>query len=156
MADPNVITRVLFEDFASSAITTFYVIAFGAIAVFCFGVYVQVRKYRRGAPAELGGQVLLRLRAMIGTVLSHRTIARRDRAAGAAHRLIFYGFVLLFLGTATITLDYDIHGPLFGAHFWHGSFYPSSTTPGPTGSPAIRITTVAPIAGKTGLSYGRY
>jgi Fe-S oxidoreductase len=43
--------------------------------------------------------------------------------AGAAHRLIFYGFLLLFIGTATITLDYDILGPLFGVHFWYGKFY---------------------------------
>ena len=60
---------------------------------------------------------------MVGTVLSHRTVARRDPKAGGAHRLIFYGFVLLFIGTATITLDYDILGPLFGVHFWHGEFY---------------------------------
>src|ERR1019366_10754914 len=56
-------------------------------------------------------------------VLSHRTIARRDAAAGAAHRLIFYGFALLFIGTSTITLQYDILEPLFGIRFWHGKFY---------------------------------
>ncbi len=56
-------------------------------------------------------------------MLSHRTIDRRDPAAGGAHRLIFYGFVLLFLGTATITLEYDILEPLFGIRFWHGEFY---------------------------------
>ena len=44
-------------------------------------------------------------------------------AAGGAHRLIFYGFGLLFLGTATITLQYDILEPLFGIRFWHGDFY---------------------------------
>ena len=121
--DPNAATRVLFEDFAPAAVAAFYVIAFAAVAVFCFGVYVEVRKYRRGAAAPVDGHLLARLQAMVGTVLSHRTIARRDRAAGAAHRLIFYGFVLLFLGTATITLDYDILGPLFGVHFWHGAFY---------------------------------
>jgi Fe-S oxidoreductase len=122
-ADPNAVTRVLFEDFAPAAIAAFYVIALAAVAVFCFGVYVEVRKYRRGSAASVDGQLLARLRAMIGTILSHRTIAHRDRAAGAAHRLIFYGFVLLFLGTATITLDYDILGPLFGVHFWQGTFY---------------------------------
>jgi hypothetical protein len=37
--------------------------------------------------------------------------------------LIFYGFGLLFLGTATITLQYDILEPLFGIRFWHGKFY---------------------------------
>jgi hypothetical protein len=116
-------TRVLFEDFSTSAVRLFYVIAYAAIAVFCYGVYVQIRKYRRGAPAGIGPGLLPRLQSMLGTVLSHRTIARRDARAGAAHRLIFYGFALLFLGTATITLDYDILGPLFGVHFWHGEFY---------------------------------
>ena len=116
------LTRVLFEGFTLSAVRLFYVIGFAAIGVFSFGVYVQLRKYRRGAAAEVG-DLPGRLTAMVGTVLSHRTIARRDRPSGAAHRLIFYGFVLLFIGTATITLDYDILGPIFGVHFWRGSFY---------------------------------
>ena len=60
---------------------------------------------------------------MVATVLNHRTIDRRDPAAGGAHRLIFYGFLLLFLGTATITLEYDILEPLFGIRFWYGKFY---------------------------------
>ncbi|MBV8909663.1 MAG: 4Fe-4S dicluster domain-containing protein [Gammaproteobacteria bacterium] len=116
-------TRVLFEDFAPAAIAVFYVIAYLAIAVFFYGVYLGVRKYRRGKAAEVGGSLAARFAAMVRTVLSHRTIARRDRPAGAAHRLIFYGFVLLFLGTSTITLDYDIVGPLFHVHFWRGAFY---------------------------------
>jgi Fe-S oxidoreductase len=117
------VTRVLFEDFTPAAVRLFYVIACAAVAVFGFGVYIQLRKYRRGAAAGLSGDLLIRFKAMLGTVFTHRTIARRDRMAGAAHRLIFYGFLLLFIGTATITLDYDILGPLFGVHFWHGKFY---------------------------------
>src|SRR3984893_5527358 len=117
------VTRILFEDFAPAAIGLFYVLACAAVATFAYGVYVQVRKYRRGVPAAVSGELLARFKAMVATVLTHRTIARRDRMAGGAHRLIFYGFLLLFLGTATITLDYDILGPLFGVHFWHGKFY---------------------------------
>ena len=117
------ITRILFEDFRPSAIRLFYVIGYAAIAVFFYGTYIQVRKYRRGAATNTAGSLSARFREMLGTVLSHRTVARRDPKAGTAHRLIFYGFVLLFLGTATITLDYDILGPLFGVHFWHGEFY---------------------------------
>jgi Fe-S oxidoreductase len=117
------VTRILFEDFTPAAVRLFYVIACAAVGTFAFGVYIQVRKYRRGTPIDLSGGLLIRCKTMLGTVLTHSTIARRDRMAGAAHRLIFYGFLLLFIGTATITLDYDILGPLFGAHFWHGSFY---------------------------------
>src|SRR6516225_7764876 len=123
MSDSPAVTRVLFEGFAPVAIAAFYAVAAVAIAIFAFGVYREVRKYRRGTAAEVGGSLLTRFRWVVATVLSHRTIARRDRPAGGAHRLIFYGFVLLFLGTCTITLDYDIVGPLFHVHFWHGAFY---------------------------------
>jgi Fe-S oxidoreductase len=119
----DAVTRILFEAFPTAEVRLFYVIGYTAIAVFLYGVYVQVRKYRRGAALKLEGSVWSRLGDMTMKVLDQRTVARRDAAAGGAHRLIFYGFGLLFLGTATITLQYDILEPLFGIRFWHGTFY---------------------------------
>ncbi|MCP3023949.1 heterodisulfide reductase-related iron-sulfur binding cluster [Cupriavidus basilensis] len=121
--DPLQVTRVLFEGFSSPAIVLFYLVGFAAIGVFCYGTYVQIRKYRRGQPLGAPLEIGKRFMQMCRTVASHRTIARRDPAAGRAHRLIFYGFALLFIGTATITLEYDITGKLFGLRFWHGKFY---------------------------------
>lgn len=123
MAGSPEVTRVLFQDFSATTVRVFYAIGYAAIAVFLYGAYAQVRKYRRGAPAGVPLDLLPRFGSMLRIVLSHRMIKRRDRKAGEAHRSIFYGFVLLFIGTATITLDYDILGPLFGVHFWHGDFY---------------------------------
>ncbi len=123
MGRTDAVTRILFEAFSAAEVRLFYVLGYAAIAVFCYGIYVQIRKYRRGAPLRLEGGAAARFGAMLGSVLSHRTIARRDPAAGGAHRLIFYGFALLFAGTATITLEYDILQPLFGIRFWHGGFY---------------------------------
>ena len=123
MSRTDAVTRILFESFGAAEVRLFYLLGYGAIAVFCYGVFVQIRKYHRGAALRLEGGVWARFGAMLGSVLSHRTIGRRDRAAGAAHRLIFYGFALLFAGTATITLEYDILEPLFGIRFWHGGFY---------------------------------
>jgi Fe-S oxidoreductase len=117
------VTRILFEAFPTAEVRLFYALGYAAMAVFGYGVYVQIRKYRRGAALHLEGGLWARLGEMGRTVLSHRTLARRDAAAGGAHRLIFYGFALLFLGTATITLDYDILQPLFGMRFWYGEFY---------------------------------
>lgn len=117
------VTRILFEAFSANEVRLFYALGYAAIAVFCYGVYVQVRKYRRGAALELDGSLKDRVVAMVAAVFTHRTIDRRDPAAGGAHRLIFYGFTLLFIGTATITLEYDILEPLFGIRFWHGTFY---------------------------------
>jgi len=119
----DAVTRILFEAFSTAEVRLFYALACAAIGIFGYGVYVQIRKYRRGAALRLEGSLWARLGDMIAKVLSHRTIERRDPAAGGAHRLIFYGFLLLFLGTATITLEYDILEPLFGIRFWHGRFY---------------------------------
>jgi Fe-S oxidoreductase len=118
----DAVTRILFEAFSAAEVRFFYVLGYAAIGVFCWGAFVQIRKYRRGAALHAGG-LGRRFGSMLSLVLSHRTVARRDPAAGAAHRLIFYGFVLLFLGTATITLEYDILEPLFGIRFWYGRFY---------------------------------
>jgi Fe-S oxidoreductase len=119
----DAVTRILFEAFPTAEVRLFYLIGYTAIAVFLYGVYVQIRKYRRGAALVLEGSVWSRAGDMVKKVLSHRTVERRDHAAGGAHRLIFYGFALLFLGTATITLQYDVLEPLFGIRFWQGSFY---------------------------------
>ncbi|WP_417542034.1 heterodisulfide reductase-related iron-sulfur binding cluster [Methylophaga thalassica] len=123
MNEAQEITRILFQGFQTSSIYLFYAFGYSAIAVFIYGCYVQVRKYRRGKPDAAWGEFLARFGDMLKTMLTHRTIKRRDRAAGKAHAGIFFGFVLLFIGTATITLEYDILEPLFGFKFWYGDFY---------------------------------
>ena len=112
------ITRILFEGFQPSSIMLFYAFGYAAIAVFIYGCYVQVRKYRRGQPDASWGELWKRFIDMVKLMLTHRTIKRRDTSAGKAHAGIFFGFVLLFIGTATITLEYDILEPLFGIKFW--------------------------------------
>jgi Fe-S oxidoreductase len=123
VSSTDAVTRILFEAFSAAEVRIFYLLGYAAIAVFCYGVYVQIRKYRRGAALRLEGGLWSRMTSMAASVLNGRTVSRRDSAAGAAHRLIFYGFMLLFAGTATITLEYDILEPLFGIRFWHGEFY---------------------------------
>jgi Fe-S oxidoreductase len=121
--DPQRITRVLFQDFPAWMVAGFYVVAFAAIAVFGWGVYAQIRKYRSGADNKIvWSEFGSRLKDTVATILSHRAIRRRDKRAGVFHAHIFYGFVLLFIGTATVTLQYDILGP-FGIYFWYGNFY---------------------------------
>ena len=56
-------------------------------------------------------------------VLTHAWIKRRDGVAGLAHALIFYGFVVLFIGTAILAFQDDFAEPVLGWDFWHGPFY---------------------------------
>ncbi len=118
------ITRILFQDFPVWAVAVFYVIAAAAIIAFFYGWYAQYRKYARGqaVPGTLSN-IRARLLGIQKTVWSHRTIMRRDSAAGHGHAAIFIAFTLLFIGTSTITLNEDITDKVFGFDFWHGAFY---------------------------------
>ncbi|MGB4811262.1 MAG: heterodisulfide reductase-related iron-sulfur binding cluster [Methylophilaceae bacterium] len=123
MNNPTEVTRILFQDFSPWATKLFYAIGYFAIAVFIYGVYVQIRKYRRGQPDGSWNELFQRFVEMVKTMATHRTLVRRDKSAGRAHGLIFFGFILLFIGTSTITLEADILEPLFGVKFWYGNFY---------------------------------
>jgi Fe-S oxidoreductase len=102
-----------------------YLLAAFSVAVFAYGVARPVAKYRQGRPgrrvplAELPG----RLRTATRTLATHASIKRRDPYAGWAHRGIFYGFVVLFIGTVILAINTDVTEPLFGWTFFKGDFY---------------------------------
>jgi Fe-S oxidoreductase/nitrate reductase gamma subunit len=70
------------------------------------------RKHERQT-ASLGSRLL----EVVKYVTFHRQLLR-DRYAGIAHVLLFYGFTILFIGTCLVFLEYDT--PL---HFFYGRFY---------------------------------
>jgi len=116
-------TRQTFAGLSHWEIVFWYGLIAVSTATFFWGVALLVRKYRRGrAGVELGslGPRLLRTGRI---VLAHTWIRRRDPAAGVAHLLIFYGFTVLFIGTAILAFQDDLARPLFGFDFWHGAFY---------------------------------
>lgn len=121
--DPQEVTRILFQDFPTWMMVAFYVAGFSALGSFAYGTYAQVRKYRRGVHSGAWSPFGPRFLEMVQSVLSHRTIKRRDTPAGVAHAWIFFGFALLVIGTGIITLEYDILEPILGVTFWYGSFY---------------------------------
>ncbi len=120
--DPQAITRILFQDFPLWMMVVFYISAVAAMAMFVYGCYIQVRKYWRGQPISLK-QMQQRIGLMLRDIVSHRTLRRRDTSAGIMHAAIFFCFATLFVGTATITLEYDILKPIAGWTFWYGDFY---------------------------------
>jgi Fe-S oxidoreductase/electron transfer flavoprotein alpha/beta subunit len=116
-------TRELFWSLSAYGVAGFYIVGLAAMTIFAWGIWRHYAKYRRGAPAVGLGGIGAGLRRMLGDLMTHRTLVRRDRYAGYAHAGIFFGFVIAALGTAIITLEYDILYPLFGIRFWKGDFY---------------------------------
>ena len=116
-------TRELFWDIGSLGYILFYIVAWGAIAVFLIGFGRHFVKYFRARKSPVPLHIWRGFLRMLIDIFSHRTLVRRDRTAGEAHRTIFYGFAILFIGTSIITVDYDITGPALGVSFWKGAFY---------------------------------
>jgi Fe-S oxidoreductase len=116
-------TRQTFAGLPHWQIVLWYALIAVSIAVFLWGVLLLVRKYRSGRPGVGLDRLWRRVLAAAAIVFSHRWIRRRDPAAGLGHLLIFYGFLVLFAGTAILAFQDDVAKPLLGFDFWRGSFY---------------------------------
>ncbi|MFN2251317.1 MAG: heterodisulfide reductase-related iron-sulfur binding cluster [Anaerolineae bacterium] len=102
-----------------------YVSGVLAALIFLFGVYRHYRAWRAGQDSDLA-----RHQVPFGTlvgrfvryVLGQRATLRR-LYPGVFHFAIFWGFVLLFIGTALATVDYDVFHLFFDSRFLGGDFY---------------------------------
>ena len=122
-------SRETFAGLASWEVVLWYVLIVVSVAVFGWGVRNLVSKYRQGRrPREERPRIDWRdvgRRACRTTwiVLSHAWIKRRAGASGLAHAGVFYGFVVLALGSAILAFQDDFAEPVLGIDFWHGAFY---------------------------------
>lgn len=120
-------TRAVFWDFTTPLKVLWYVLAVASVAVFLWGCWRPIRRYRRGRggawPPVAWRELPGRLAGGLRLLFSHRTIERRDHTAGWAHRGIFFGFIVLFAGTVVLGFDTDFLEPVFGVSYFHGNFY---------------------------------
>jgi Fe-S oxidoreductase/nitrate reductase gamma subunit len=115
-------TRETFANLPTWAIAFWYFLIAVSTAILFLGIWRLARKYRRGrGPAEVDRPVE-RLARTAKIVLSHSWIRRRDPLAGLGHLFIFYGFLVLFVGTVIVAFQDDIAGPA-GFDFFKGWFY---------------------------------
>lgn len=115
-------TRQTFAGLSHLEIVIWYGLIVLSTAVFCWGVATLVAKYRRGRREPVPGLGHRALR-MLRIALSQASIRRRDPVAGAAHAMIFYGFIMLLAGTTILAVQTDFTDPVLHYRFWQGSFY---------------------------------
>jgi Fe-S oxidoreductase/nitrate reductase gamma subunit len=117
-------TRTTFEGLAQWEVAVWYVLVVISTAVLVWGAARLMLKYRLGRRRPLGLDHLpRRLARGLASVFSHDKLVRRQPLAGTGHMLIFYGFLVLFIGTVILALQDDFARPLFHFEFWRGSFY---------------------------------
>ena len=116
-------TRETFAGLSDWQVALWYGMIVLSTAIFAAGVLLLVLKYRRGRDGFRFDRPLHRLGRAAWIVLTHAWIRRRDGIAGAAHLAVFYGFVVLFIGTSILAFQDDVAKPLLGWTFWEGPFY---------------------------------
>jgi Fe-S oxidoreductase/nitrate reductase gamma subunit len=100
----------------------FYLVAAVSTFIFAYGFYLRLRKYRRGRPAARFNDLGRRLRRAGASLAKNATVWRRDPYAGLSHTFIFWGFVVLFIGTVIVFIDHDLLRP-FEVQLLQGPFY---------------------------------
>lgn len=115
-------TREVFRNFPFTMQLVFYVVAFASMGIFFFGFYKRYRKYRQGRDAGRFNDLAKRFLKAAAIMAKNSTIYKRDSFAGTAHLLIFWGFVVLFIGTVIVAIDHDFLRFL-NIHLLQGTFY---------------------------------
>jgi Fe-S oxidoreductase len=118
-AEPHFpIGRTIFGNIPGAIVALFYVTVavFIGLAIYLFAQ--RARNWERGVWEDRSRMLKKRLhRLREGLVM--KTLLR-DPAAGIPHAAVYYGFVVLFLGTVTLEIDHLLPGNL---KFLHGGFY---------------------------------
>ncbi|QDU57044.1 (Fe-S)-binding protein [Aeoliella mucimassa] len=120
----TLLTREVFGNIPSADRFVFYGLAVLAMATFAAGVYRRVRRWRQGQPTVIpsGPQLVGRF---CRNVLALARLRGRPLAS-LAHRMLFYGFIVLFVGTCLIAIEHilaDLLGREPGNPVFHKGWY---------------------------------
>ena len=115
-------TREIFLHLPVWAQITFYVTSGLACVILLYGFWLRLKKYRSGRSENRFDQLGRRLARAAVTILTNATVRKGEPFGGAAHALILWGFIVLFIGTCIVALDHDVLR-FFGVKILQGEFY---------------------------------
>lgn len=139
------IGREVFGNIPDAAVFTFYVGVAGFIWLMFHLFAVRAGSWEQGGTDRRTGDWSERMRRLYEG-LTMRTLMR-DTRSGVMHSMVYYGFIVLFLGTVTLEIDHIIPSSL---QFLHGGFY--------LGYSAVldfaALVYLGGLAGAVGIRYG--
>jgi Fe-S oxidoreductase/nitrate reductase gamma subunit len=110
--------REVFGNVPAEVVAIFYAATTVFIGLFAYLFVARVRNWERGAGETRRGMWGRRLREL-ERGLSMRSVME-SRSTGLMHAMIYYGFIVLFLGTVTLEID---HIAPEGLKFLEGAVY---------------------------------
>jgi len=110
--------RLIFGNIPDALIALFYISAAAFLGLAAYLFAIRARNWSRGADEARTGLWWRRLREL-ERGLSMRSVLDGG-AAGVMHAMIYWGFIVLFLGTVTLEIDHILPNDL---KFLSGRFY---------------------------------
>ena len=96
-----------------------YAFAVISIAIMALGMYSNVKRWRAGRPSEKPSKISTRIWNTLVYAVGQTRILRQGYA-GVMHLLIFWGFVVLFIGTLLVMVHEDFHIRILQGNFYLG------------------------------------
>lgn len=118
--------REIFWNVGQTARWIAYVLMVISFVILVYGLKMRYAMWRLGKPVPFAFTQRLweRIAYYIKSAVFHKTILRRREAyPGMMHLFIFWGFLLLAIGTGLVAFEDDFFRPLFGITYLHGNFY---------------------------------
>jgi Fe-S oxidoreductase len=115
---PGLICRPTFWNIPEWLQIAVYVAGFVAIAIFFYGLWLRVRQWRKGKGKFEWGPLGARLKMWLTMGVATKKVALDRQPAGTMHLGIMWGMIILFVGTALATIDWDITRPLINPNQW--------------------------------------
>jgi Fe-S oxidoreductase/nitrate reductase gamma subunit len=110
--------RVVFGNVPDVVVVIFYVGVAGFVWLTFHLLALRSRSWLQGRTDTRWGDWRRRITRLIAGLRMETLM--RDRRMGVIHSLIYYGFIVLFLGTVTLEIDHLLPSNL---KFLHGGFY---------------------------------
>ena len=107
------LTREIFGNISTGGKVVFYIMAAISMGIFVLGVVNRWRLWRIGKRGSIRFAPLPALRQFLSRAMTQRSLrkqnARKRGLATLAHALLFYGFVVLTIGTVLVAIEHYAH-----------------------------------------------
>ena len=115
-------TREIYWNVGHGVVLPMYLFAAITLAILIYGFIKRIRVYRQGKPLQRLDHLPARIVRLVKRGLGQLRVML-VKAPGITHALLFWGMLLLFIGTLLIMAQVDFTEPLFNVDFLKGTFY---------------------------------
>ncbi len=116
------ITREIFWNVGSGVRIPVYLLGLIVVVILVYGFVKRVRLWRLGKPENRVDKPFKRILSFLLFGLGHKRILK-EPYPGIMHLFLFWGFVILFIGTVLIFVQEDFTKLFFSKIFISGNFY---------------------------------